>query len=111
MLFCQNTSKTGNNAIKMSQVFHDIARRERFAHLNLFEICVQCHSKLGNGCFAILFKGAYFLSAVMVEGDESSQLGIAYKPAVLVGYLLVKNRLPAHRLFSWVGRMHYNLYK
>ena len=47
----------------------------------------------------------------MVEGDESSQLGIAYKPAVLAGYLLVKNRLPAHRLFSWVGRMHYNLYK
>ena len=33
MLFCQNTSKTGNNAIKMSQVFHDIARRECFTDL------------------------------------------------------------------------------
>ena len=32
----------------------------------------QCHSKLG-----ILFGGAYFLSAVMVEGYESSQLGMA----------------------------------
>ena len=34
----------------------------------------------------------------MVEGDESSQLGIAHKPAVLAGYLLVKNRLPARRV-------------
>ena len=26
-------------------------------------ICIQCHSKLGNGCFTILFNGAYFLLA------------------------------------------------
>ena len=26
----------------------------------------------GNGCLTILFPGAYFLLAVMVEGDESS---------------------------------------
>ena len=43
------------------------------------QICVQCLSKLGNGCFTIiiLFDGAYFLLAVMVEGDESSRLRMA----------------------------------
>ena len=43
------------------------------------EICIQCLSKLGNGCFTIiiLFDGAYFLLAVMVEGDESSRLRMA----------------------------------
>ena len=35
------------------------------------EICVQCHSKLENGCFTILFDAAYFLLAIMAEGDES----------------------------------------
>ena len=29
------------------------------------------------GCLTILFDGAYFLLAVMVEGDESSQLKMA----------------------------------
>ena len=28
--------KTGNNAVEMSQVFHDITRFERFTDLNLF---------------------------------------------------------------------------
>ena len=37
----------------------------------------QCHSKLGNGYFTILFDGAYILLAIMVEGDESSRLGMA----------------------------------
>ena len=37
MLFCHNTRKTGNNAIEMSQVFHDIAQFERFTDLNLFK--------------------------------------------------------------------------
>ena len=31
-------------------------------------------SKLGNGCFTILFNGAYFLLAVIVAGDENSLL-------------------------------------
>ena len=43
----------------------------------MIKICAQCHSKLGNGCFTILFDGAYFLSAVMVEGDESGRLRMA----------------------------------
>ena len=36
-LFRQNTRKTGNNAVEMSQAFHNIARRERFTDLNLFK--------------------------------------------------------------------------
>ena len=37
MLFRQNTSRTGNNAVEMSQAFHDIPRFERFTLLNLFK--------------------------------------------------------------------------
>ena len=36
MLFCQNTRKTRNNAVKMSQSFLDITRLECFTDLNLF---------------------------------------------------------------------------
>ena len=71
-LFHQNTHKTENNAIKMSQAFHDITQFECST-----DICIECHSKQGNGCFTILFEGAYFLLAVMVEGCESSQLRMA----------------------------------
>ena len=43
--------------------------------VQMFHRSVQCHSKLGNGCFTILFDGAYFLLAIiMVERDTSSQL-------------------------------------
>ena len=37
MLFRQNTRKTGNNAIKISQMLHDITQLERFTDLNLFK--------------------------------------------------------------------------
>ena len=37
MLFRQNSRKTGNNAIEMSQAFHDIAQFEHFKDLNLFK--------------------------------------------------------------------------
>ena len=37
MLFGQNTLKTVNNAIKMSQAFQDIAQFERFTDLKLLE--------------------------------------------------------------------------
>ena len=74
----------------MSQVFQNIAQFKRFCiDLNLFKNVfrgVQCHSKLGNGCFTILFDGAYFLLALMVEGDESSWLRMANYPVVLAGY-------------------------
>ena len=35
MLFRQNTRKTGNNVVAMSQAFHDIALFERFTDVNL----------------------------------------------------------------------------
>ena len=71
-LFHQNTPKTENNAIKMSQAFHDITQLECFT-----DICIECHSKQGNGCFTILFDSAYFQFAVLIEGDESSRLRMA----------------------------------
>ena len=37
MFFRQNTHETGNNALKISKVFHDIIRLERFTDLNLFK--------------------------------------------------------------------------
>ena len=37
MLLCQNTCKTGNDAVEMSQAFHDIAQFECFTDLNLFK--------------------------------------------------------------------------
>ena len=37
MLFCQNTRKTGNNAVEMSQAFHNITQFECFTDLNLFK--------------------------------------------------------------------------
>ena len=48
---------TGNNAITMSQGFHDITQFECFTDVNLFKytVCVQCLSKLGNGCFTIFY--------------------------------------------------------
>ena len=62
----------------MSQAFHDIAPFERFTDLNPFKCAFNCsHSKLGNRCFTTLFDAAYFLLAVMVEGDESSRLRMA----------------------------------
>ena len=42
--------------------------------------------KVGNVCFTILFNGAYFLSAVMVERDESNQLRMVNQPVLLAGY-------------------------
>ena len=37
MLIFQNTRETRNNAVEMSQAFHDIERFEHFMDLNLFK--------------------------------------------------------------------------
>ena len=37
MLFGHNTCRTGNNAVEISQVFHDITRFERFTDLTVFK--------------------------------------------------------------------------
>ena len=45
MLIFQNTRETRNNAVEMSQAFHDIERFEHFMDLNLFVIqTLQFHS-------------------------------------------------------------------
>ena len=75
MLFRKNTCKTENNAVELSQAFHDIAWFER-ADLNLFKYAFNVIQTWETDVWQILFDVAYFLS-VMVEGDESSCLRIA----------------------------------
>ena len=58
MLFCQNTPRTGNNAIEMSQVFHNIARFERFIDLNLFKYPFNVIQNWETDSLQILFDGA-----------------------------------------------------
>ena len=65
LLFRQNTRITGNGA-------------EDFTDLNLFFFfLINMFNVIQNECFTILFDGAYFLLAVMVERDESSRLKVA----------------------------------
>jgi len=73
MLFRQNTRKTGNNAVEM-QAFHDIAQLECFTDLNLFTR-KYVFNVIQNWETAAL--QAYFLLAVMVEGNKSSRLRMA----------------------------------
>ena len=68
---------------RRSTTLHSLNVFHRFKHV---QICNHCHLKLGNGCFTILFEGAYFLLAVTVPGDESSRLRMAINPMVLAGY-------------------------
>ena len=77
LLLCQTTGKTGNNAVEMSQVFHDITQFERFTILNLFKYAFNVIQNWEMNALPILFDGAYFLLAVMVEGYKSSQLRLA----------------------------------
>ena len=47
ILFCQNTSRTKNNGVEMSQAFYDIAWFECFTDLTLFKYAfsvIQRHS-------------------------------------------------------------------
>ena len=78
MLFCHNTCKTGNNGVKISQAFHDIARFERLTDLNPFKYAFCAIQNWETDALQfILFDGAYFLIAVMVEGDESNRQRMA----------------------------------
>ena len=47
MLLCQNTRKTGNNAVEMFQAFHDMALFKRFTGLNLFKYVFNVNQKKG----------------------------------------------------------------
>ena len=61
----------------MSQAFHNIARFENFTELNLFKYVFNVIQNWEMDALQILFDGAYFLSADMVEGDKSSLLTMA----------------------------------
>ena len=58
MLLCQNTRKTGNNAVEMFQAFHDTAPFKRFTGLNLFKYVFNVIQKKGNGRRACSFDSA-----------------------------------------------------
>ena len=77
MLFRQNTCNTGNNAVEMSQAFHSITQVKRFTGVNLFKYAFNDIQNWKTNALQILFDAAYFLLAVMIEGDESSWLRMA----------------------------------
>ena len=62
-IYCKTA---GNNVVKISQTFHDIAWFERFTDLNLFKYA-----------FNVIQNWETYLSAVIVEGDESNRLRMA----------------------------------
>ena len=77
MLFCQNTRKTGNNALEMSQVFHNITQFECFTDLNLFKYSFDVIQTWEMDVLQFYLMVLIFLLAVMVEGGESSRLRMA----------------------------------
>ena len=77
MLFHQNTGKTGNNTIEMSQVFRNITWFKHFTNLNLFKYVFNVIQDWETNAKYNFFNGAYFLLAVAVEGDKSSWLRMA----------------------------------
>ena len=77
MLFCQNTRKTGNNAVKMSQAFHNITQFECFTDLNLFKYSFYVIQTWEMDVLQFYLMVLIFLLAVMVEGGESSRLRMA----------------------------------
>ena len=56
MLFCL----TGNNAVEMSQAFHNIARFKCFTDLNLFKYAFNIIQNSEMDALQIFFNGAFF---------------------------------------------------
>ena len=54
------------------EAFHDVGCFERFTNLNLFKYAFNVIQNWETDALQILFNGAYFLLAVMVQGDDSS---------------------------------------
>ena len=77
MLFCQNTRKTGNNAVEMSRAFHNITQFECFTDLNLFKYSFDVIQTWEMDVLQFYLMVLIFLLAVMVEGGESSRLRMA----------------------------------
>ena len=63
----------------MSQAFQKITRFEHFTDLNLFKLkyLFNVIQNWETNALQILFDATYFLLAVVVEEDESSQLRMA----------------------------------
>ena len=55
------------------EAFHDVAWFEHFTDLNLFKYAFTVIQNWETDALQILFNGAYFLLAVMVQGDKSSR--------------------------------------
>ena len=77
MFFGQNTRKTGNNAIEMSQALHYIARFERFTDLNLFQWTFSVIHNWNADALQYYWMVVFFLLAIIGEGGESSRLRMA----------------------------------
>ena len=54
------------------EAFHDVGWFERFTDLNLFKYVFNVIQNWETDALQILFNGAYFLLAVMVQGDKIS---------------------------------------
>ena len=54
------------------EAFHGVGWFERFTDLNLFKYAFNVIQNWETDALQILFNGAYFLVAVMVQGDDSS---------------------------------------
>ena len=68
MLFRQNTCKTGNNAVEMSQAFRDIARFKHFTE-SLFKYLLNVIQNWETDVLQFYLMVPFFLLAVMVERD------------------------------------------
>ena len=77
MQFHQNTHKSGNNSVKMSQVSLDIVQFECFTDLNLFKYAFNVIQNWEMDVLQFYLNVLNFLLAVMIEGDESSWLRMA----------------------------------
>ena len=54
------------------EAFHDVTWFEYFTDLNLFKYAFNVTQNWETDALQILFNGAYFLLAVMVQGDKIS---------------------------------------
>ena len=78
MLFHQHTRKAENNAIEISQVFHNITWFKHFTNLNLFKYAFNVIQDWEmDALFFFSMVLINFLLAVEVERDESSWLRMA----------------------------------
>ena len=64
MLLCQNTRKTGNNAVEMFQAFHDMVPFKCFTGLNLFKYVFNVIQKKGKGRRACSLDSGIWISAL-----------------------------------------------